>query len=97
MSFRVQCPCGKRRGLIATGTLLCPGCDYGDGDAGPWVEDRVKDVDPTISEITTVRLTVGDSMVTVGWVADLHGLPGLLESVAQELRDMNAERVRDLS
>ena len=46
--------CGKSRGLIVMDTdhqrvppeqavAVCPSCDYVGGNAGPWVERRVKD------------------------------------------------------
>ena len=96
MTFLVEC-CGVRRGLLPGGSLICPRCDHGPGDAGPWLEDRVTDVDESISSITNVVLSVGPSTRTIGWIADLEQLPDLLEQVAAELRKLTEERQRDLS
>lgn len=89
MSFTVEC-C-KRRGMIPGGALICPICDYGPGDAGP-PADRVEDVPEDVSTITNVILTVGGTSRTVGWVADWHDLPHLLEAVAAEMKAIREER-----
>lgn len=35
--------CNTRRGVLPSGVLLCPCCDYAAGDGGPWVGDIVRD------------------------------------------------------
>lgn len=44
MNFQVIC-CGRRRGVLPGGVLVCSWCDYGEASVIP-NENKVKDVPP---------------------------------------------------
>ncbi len=85
MSFTVGC-CGKRRGLLPGGALICPVCDHTPGNGNAPNEAQVRDVHPSVDSITNVILTVGGVTHTIGWIATQEELPGLLEQVAKEMK-----------